>query len=331
MSASEARGAGARLPSVVLAIPTRHRHPQLAATLEAFVGVDLDGVREILVVDQTDPPFDLSRYSHELPVPIRLLHLGTPGLCRARNAALRAADADVIVYVDDDVVPSRELVQGHRRAYIEHPHAVGVAGREVLPEGRAPRGVLRRLVLALVRALAARRPEARAFRDAEGHPVGLVTPTGLFLCDFSRSLPCRVHTPRGCNMSFRREALLRIGGFDEGFEGVARREESDASLRLLAAHPDGELWFAPEASLLHLMAPTGGCRSDDRVAWHRQLVRCEMRFVRRHLRGARIALAALRLVGRHPGAFLRDPGLFRLLWAHEVLEGPSPPAASAGR
>ena len=314
MSASEGQGARRDLPAVAIAIPTRDRHRALAATLEAFEAVDLEGVREILVIDQTDPPFDPSPHAARLPVPVRLVALAEAGLCRARNAALRATAAEIVLYVDDDVVPERGLVQGHRSAYREHPRAVGVAGREELPPGAAPSGFLRRLAVDGLRRLAARRPGSRPFLDAEGRPVGLVTPTGLFLCDFSRRLPCRVHTPRGCNMSFRREALLAVGGFDEGFVGVARREESDASLRLLAARPSSELWFAPEAGLLHLMAPSGGCRDDGGRAWRRQLVTCEMRFARRHLgRFARV-LVALRLVARSPGAFLRDPGLWRLLW-----------------
>jgi GT2 family glycosyltransferase len=64
-------------------------------------------------------------------------------------------------------------------------------------------------------------------------------------------------------MSFRKETLENIGGFDERFTGSAINEEVDAFVRLNDAGYNAI--FAPNASLFHHVAPTGGCRSDKAI------------------------------------------------------------------
>jgi GT2 family glycosyltransferase len=70
--------------------------------------------------------------------------------------------------------------------------------------------------------------------------------------------PQRVISTRGCNMSFRREIFTKHGiWFDERFRGSAVREESDFCLRL--RQTGYQIWYDPEADLVHLGEETGGC------------------------------------------------------------------------
>jgi GT2 family glycosyltransferase len=70
--------------------------------------------------------------------------------------------------------------------------------------------------------------------------------------------PQRVISARGCNMSFRREIFTKYNvWFDERFRGSAVREESDFCLRLRKT--GYEIWYDPEANLIHLGEETGGC------------------------------------------------------------------------
>jgi GT2 family glycosyltransferase len=69
----------------------------------------------------------------------------------------------------------------------------------------------------------------------------------------------------GCNMSFRREALVRAGGFSKLFGGTAHLEETDVSLRLKKL--GYRLVFDPEACLTHLRLPSGGCRPRSMSEW----------------------------------------------------------------
>ena len=296
---------------VTLAISTLDRPLVLRETLDALGDVDLDLVLEVLIVDQSDTPLDPSPWRDALP--IRVVPQRARGLGVSRNEVIAQAKTEIVLFLDDDVVPEPGLVREHLRVYRERPRCVGVAGYEKIgsPSARrAWRGLVRR---ALVRGLGPylrwRREYAR-FLDPEGQPVGLVLRSGLLLCDFSRRLPCRVMTPRGCNMSFRRDVLLAVGGFDPACVGP-RRDETDLALRISEAMPDAELWFSPGARLTHWMTPSGGCRTGDRRERMRRDLACELQFARRHLRPLGRALCILRLVLARLPALLRYPSLVR--------------------
>lgn len=309
----------ARAPTTVsIAIPSLDRHDDLRSTLAALTKIDLDAVVEILVVDQTAVVFDAASLQAACRVPIRVVPLQRKGLCIARNEALRCATGDVLLYLDDDVVPGEALVREHLGVYRERPETIGVAGVEqrVAPTIDGPvKHVLRRLLWWGVGVYARRSPRYRKYLDSRGRPVGLVLRSGLFLCDFEGSEACPVLTPRGCNMSFLREALVGIGGFDEGYVGVARRDESDVSLRLLTAHPGRTLWFNPRARLLHLESTSGGSgfRGQRTRSWYESLLTCEMLFARKHLGASGRAITRLRLVGLHMRALVQHPSLWALL------------------
>jgi GT2 family glycosyltransferase len=84
----------------------------------------------------------------------------------------------------------------------------------------------------------------------------------------------------GVNHSVRRRRVLDLGGYDEGYTGVALREEGDLALRILEA--GGRIVFDPDACLLHLSAPAGGCRV---AQWGDMTAAlCNLRFVRKHWR-----------------------------------------------
>jgi len=275
--------------------------------------VDLELVSELVIVDQSREPFEIGAWRARLPVPLRLIHLQTSGLGVARNAALRQTDAPLVLFIDDDVIPEPALVREHVRTYREHPRALGVAGAEQLAPENRPGTLGRALRRLLVRWLASGHPD---YLDANGQPAAIITRSGLFLCDFDHALPCRVMTPRGCNMSFRREALLAVGGFDERFAGP-RRDESDLALRLAAAFPEAEIRYNPRARLLHLMSPTGGCRATPGRSYRERRIASELRFARRHLDARGLVLFSARLALVECAALLRHPGLLRLLWARD--------------
>ena len=301
-------------PSVAIAIITLDRHAQLAKTLDHLRGVDLSSVSEVLIVDQTESLFEIESWSRDFPVPLRLVNQKRKGLSSARNEALRRTDGDIILFIDDDVIPDRELVNEHLRTYVNYTTAIGVAGREIVPPGRRSRfrSWTRRAVITALLPYFRTSRYYRRFLNERGYPVAIVTRTGLFLCDFTQHYPCRVITVRGCNMSFRREALLSIGGFDDAFAGP-RRDESDVSLSLLAAMPNGELRFNPLAKLTHLMIPTGGCRSDPNREWYVKLLQSELRFARKHLTHTGYVICSIRLAVIHVMALIRYPSLFKVL------------------
>lgn len=302
--------------NAAIAIVTLNRHSQLKQTLSYLSEIDLSAVLEILIVDQTDIPIDITSWRLKFSVPLRLLHLSVKGLCIARNQAYQQTEAEVIIYIDDDVIPSVDLVNQHLLTYQEHPKAISVAGYEELPLNAANpawKQTIRKYLIFLLRPYLKNHQDYRSFLDPSGYPVALITKSGLFLCDFSRPYPCRVMTPRGCNMSFLRSALIAIQGFDEGHIGNVRREESDASLRLLKAFPSHEIWFNPQAKLIHLMISTGGCRFSSDRDWYIHLFQSEARFARKHLSSFGYRLFCLRFIVLQINQLIRYPELLEIL------------------
>jgi GT2 family glycosyltransferase len=83
-------------------------------------------------------------------------------------------------------------------------------------------------------------------------------------------------------MSFKVDALNAIGGFDEEFKGTARREESDICMRLMEKFHKNCIVFSPDATLVHNMAVSGGCRaSKDKRA---DYIRNEFFFLDKHVK-----------------------------------------------
>ena len=66
-------------------------------------------------------------------------------------------------------------------------------------------------------------------------------------------------------MSFRRQALMDIGGFDVRYGGTAHLEETDVCLRVRRL--GFAMRFEPAAALTHLSLQTGGCRELDLERW----------------------------------------------------------------
>ena len=58
-------------------------------------------------------------------------------------------------------------------------------------------------------------------------------------------------------MSYRRELLIRLHGFDENFKGNGYREETDLGIR---SNRIGVQIFNPNAYTFHYSAKKGGCR-----------------------------------------------------------------------
>jgi GT2 family glycosyltransferase len=64
-----------------------------------------------------------------------------------------------------------------------------------------------------------------------------------------------------CNCSFRKEAIIRAGMFDERFTGSAWGEDTDLALRV--KHQGYLLVLDPKVRLVHLALESGGCQNRD--------------------------------------------------------------------
>ena len=180
---------------------------------------------EVIVVDDgsTDATPLIARESG-----YRLVQDGRQGLSGARNSGMRTATGEIVAYIDDDAWPDPHWLRYLALAFLESDHA-GIGGPNLPPAGD---GLI-----------------AASIANAPGNP------NHVLLSDSEAE-----HIP-GCNMAFRRENLLAIGGFDTRFWRAG--DDVDVCWRL--RDRGWTLGFSPAAVVWHHR------RGSIRAFWRQQL------------------------------------------------------------
>ena len=109
---------------VSVVIPTYNRAEILRQTLDAYARQSGDHrILEILVVDDgsTDHTESVVKECAVLGVPLRYLRQNNSGQAAARNYAVREAKGELILFGDDDIVPSPQMTAEHVRWHRLHP------------------------------------------------------------------------------------------------------------------------------------------------------------------------------------------------------------------
>ncbi|MDB4875817.1 MAG: glycosyl transferase family 2 [Gemmatimonadetes bacterium] len=236
-------------------IPTLNREESLCATIEHFVSRETYDRFEVIVIDQTaSHSAETERYLASAASRIRLVRVDYRSLPRARNHGVRLAAGEVVVFVDDDVIPTDGFLAAHAAAYAD-PTIGGVTGPAVSPGA------------ALV---PMDRVPAEFWSALERR--------GAMRFDLDVAFDARWAV--GCNMSFRRESILAVGGFDERFFDVATGEDAEFSHRLIQT--GARIRYEPCAALVHLQQPSGGCKST--AAVDRRMMNATANIVYQHSR-----------------------------------------------
>ena len=168
--------------------------------------------------------------------------IGYGHMTHSRNKGLERTTSDIVAFLDDD-----SYAHPTWRAEIVAPYAhrsVGAVG------GRALRGI-------------------RGEEQVPEGEVGRLKPNGMLSGNFSaqRASDLEVFHLAGCNMSFRRAILARLGGLREDYTGTEVREETDVCLRV--GRLGYRVIFAPRAVVDHVGAPqVKGQRSDLRYDFY---------------------------------------------------------------
>jgi GT2 family glycosyltransferase len=162
------------------------------------------------------------------------------GVSTARNSGVRAAQAPIVAFIDDDCEPEPQWAEQLITSYNENVVAVG---GPLLVSG-PPSLMLNYLVR--------HNPlEPQELELAKSNKL----PYRFYLYlqrQWKSSTLCgrrEVFSFASANMSVRRKALLDVGGFDERFHFGA--EDEDLCRRLRSAFPLGSLVFTPEARVQH--------------------------------------------------------------------------------
>ena len=152
--------------------------------------------------------------------PVKLISTHNRGLSNARNTGLYNANGEIIAYIDDDAYPDEHWLRYIAYAYINSDHAC-IGGPNLLPQEDGP--------------------IAKCVANAPGGPVHVLETDEI-----------AEHVP-GCNMTFRKNVLLKIGGFDPVFRSAG--DDVDVCWRIQNAghtigyHPSALVWHHRRNSL----------------------------------------------------------------------------------
>ena len=217
--------------SVIICCWTEDRFNDLAAAVQSVEAQTVEPFETIIVADYNDSL--LTRIRRQFPDVVAVVNTGPRGLSGARNSGVAAAGGEVVAFLDDDAVARPDWLE-HLLAPYADPRVAGVGG-------------------AIEPAWEHRRP--RSFPEEFHWVVG---------CTW-RGMPTSQAPVRnliGANMSFRRNALLAVGGFNASLGRIGSRptgcEETELSLRVhrLAARSAGglsgsTLLYEPRAGVAH--------------------------------------------------------------------------------
>ncbi|MHB8865675.1 MAG: glycosyltransferase family 2 protein, partial [Pirellulaceae bacterium] len=199
-------GARSGFATLTVAICTKDRpaclRRCLLSLLDAQRTSDSPGLAwDVLVIDNASTNSATQEVVAQFPN-CRYISEVRPGLNFARNRALHEAQGELLAYLDDDVVVDRFWAQGLREAWSADPDAGAYTG-QVLPLELATESQI------LFEQRGGFRHGFEKVRYTSSSPDGEVG----FL------YPCRTGIfGVGCNMAFRRQVLLDIGGFDEALD-----------------------------------------------------------------------------------------------------------------
>jgi GT2 family glycosyltransferase len=145
--------------------------------------------------------------------PVQLISTPNRGLSNARNTGMKAAKGEIVAYIDDDAYPDPQWLHYLAYAYETSDHG-GMGGPNICPEEDGP--------------------IAKCVANSPGGPVHVLVTDEI-----------AEHVP-GCNLSFRREALLEVGGFDPIYRSAG--DDVDVCWRIQATgktigfHPSALVW-----------------------------------------------------------------------------------------
>jgi glycosyltransferase involved in cell wall biosynthesis len=195
------------LAGVAIAVCTRNRPGDLIECIRSILAIP--GDFELLVVDQSDVPTPIDAIP-EFSGDRRLRYHASMsrGLSRARNEALRATQAEVLAFTDDDCRVSPLWIRSFSQLFASEPDLALAYGRVTAPEHLWKVGFIATF-------------EIQGSVRYKGRLPEPLEPWGI-----------------GANMVLRRRVVMDLGGFDP-FLGAGTPmyggEELDLTMRAIGA------------------------------------------------------------------------------------------------
>lgn len=202
--------AGATWPFISIVVCSYNGASTIRQTCEHILRLDYTNF-EVVVIDDGSVDATAAIVGE---YDFRLISTPNRGLSAARNLGMREAKGDIVAYIDDDAYPDPHWLSFLAIGFLTRDH-VGIGGPNLAPH------------------------DDGAVADCVANSPG--GPSHVLYTDLLAE-----HLP-GCNMAFRREAILAIAGFDEQFRIAG--DDVDLCWRLI--EQGGTLGFHAGAVVWH--------------------------------------------------------------------------------
>src|SRR5262245_24196972 len=213
------------MPKVSVIIPTKNRSALLAEAIERIESQTVPREQYEVIVIDNDSTDDTRQVLEQKARTYSNLKYGLqekPGPAATRNTGLRLANAEVVLFIDDDVNATHSLVQAHFECHQRIPNASVIGAVELTWDNTTD-------------------PFLRYLRD---HRILNPYTPSKGPIDFSYYHTCNVSTPTN--------VLLNVGGFNESFQ-IPAMEDIELGYRLEKA--GSRMVFAPDAKAVHYRFP----------------------------------------------------------------------------
>jgi len=211
---------------ISIIICTKDREEDLKRCIESINTQTYRGKKEIIIVDGGN----LDRKSLQNRNSVKVVKQTSRGLVKARKLGLEKSHGDIIFFFDDDVILENDYIENIMKNF-DDDKIGGQTGYIV----NRPRGLKQALKTLLLTPF---------FLDSFKN--GTLIGSGK-ASDIKTDRKMYVAWLSGCNMSYRRGILNKIG-FDDFFDTVWQGEDVDLSYR---AGRKSFLLFEPSAKLIH--------------------------------------------------------------------------------
>ena len=226
--------------SVIICAYTEDRWSRLCQAIDSVRAQTRPAEEVVLVIDHC--PALAARARAEFADIVVTENSDRQGLSGARNIGLRTAIGDVVAFIDDDAAAAPDWLD-HLSRFYEYEDIIGVGGH-VEPSFSSDRP---------------------GWFPPEFDWVIGCSHSGM--PDVTRAIRNFV----GANMSFRRQALVDLGGFSDSLGRVGANaagcEETELCIRVTDWKAGGRLVYVPEARVDHYVPPA-------RTTWRYFLRRC---------------------------------------------------------
>lgn len=165
----------------------------------------------------------------------------------SRNLGIKHARGEILAFIDDDAIPSKDWLSHLVRHYLEG-NLAGVGG-PVITSTCSKRATASMYNNSYVYAA------YKVLLNEDTRSFGRVLPSGLVTENWGAAI-AGVHKVEGLigtNMSFRKSWFYRVGNFDEFISSYGLRDETDFCLRIV--ENGGTLVLDSEAIVFHKLSP----------------------------------------------------------------------------